>query len=101
MDLNYTAEEEAFREEVRSFLADKLPKDVAGKVKTGKRLTKDDHLRWMGALSERGWLGVNWPTEYNGTRWDPVQRHIFEEECAAAGSRALSRSASIWWPRSS
>ena len=61
MDLNYTPEERAFRDEVRAFLAEKLPKDVAAKEKNHKWLTKDDHLRWMGALSERGWLGVNWP----------------------------------------
>jgi len=91
MDLEFTAEHRAFRDEVRAFLDAKLPKDVAGKVKTGKRLTKDDQLRWMGALSEQGWLGVNWPTEYGGTGWDPVRRHIFDEECALAGGpRILS-----------
>ena len=91
MDLNYTPEERAFSDEVRAFLAEKLPKDVAAKEKNHKRLTKDDHLRWMGVLSERGWLGVNWPVEYGGPGWDPVQRHIFDEECTAAGGpRILS-----------
>lgn len=85
MDLNFTPAEQAFREEVRGFMKTGLPADVAAKVKTGKRLTRDDHVRWMSALSRRGWLGVNWPTEHGGTGWSPVQRHIFEEECAAAG----------------
>ena len=99
MDLNYTPEEQAFRAEVRDFLATGLPADVAAKVKGGRRLTRDDHVRWQSALSRRGWLGVNWPREHGGTGWSPVQRHIFEEECAAAGRRASSPSASTWWRR--
>ena len=47
MDLNYTPEEQAFREEVRQFLKDELPSDIYAKVKGGQRLTRDDHIRWQ------------------------------------------------------
>ena len=89
MDLHYTVEEEAFREEIRGFLREKLPPDLAAKVRGGKRLTKSDHERWHAILSEAGYLAVNWPAAYGGTGWSPVQRHIFDEETAAAGAPAI------------
>ena len=55
-------------------------------MKGGKRLVKDDYFRWHQALMKRGWLAVNWPEEYGGPGWTPVQKHIFNEECYAAGA---------------
>ncbi|WP_097459870.1 acyl-CoA dehydrogenase family protein [Mangrovitalea sediminis] len=86
MDLHYTAEEQAFREEVRAFMRDKLPGTIAAKVAAGQRLDKDDMVNWHKALNSRGWLAQHWPEEYGGTGWSPVQRHIFEEEAAAANA---------------
>ncbi len=86
MDLNYSPEEEAFRAEVKAFLAEKLPPELAAKVKGGKRLTKADHQRWQRALSERGWLAQSWPREHGGAAFTAVQKHIFDEEAAAAGA---------------
>ena len=86
MDINYTAEERAFRDEVRTFQNEKLPKDIASKVKEHKRLGKEDTIRWQKILNEQGWLALHWPKEYGGTGWSPIQKHIFEEECAEAGA---------------
>jgi len=86
MDINYTAEERAFRDEVRTFLKDKLPKDISSKVKEHKRLGKEDTIRWQKILNEQGWLALHWPKEHGGTGWSPIQKHIFEEECAEAGA---------------
>ena len=86
MDINYTAEERAFRDEVRTFLNEKLPKDISSKVKEHKRLGKEDTIRWQKILNEQGWLALHWPKEYGGTGWSPIQKHIFEEECAEAGA---------------
>ena len=83
MDLSYTDEERAFREEVRQFLAEKLPKELSEKVRRGRELTKDDHERWHAILNDQGWLATNWPKEFGGAAWNAVQRHIFEEEAAA------------------
>ncbi|MBO9429524.1 acyl-CoA dehydrogenase family protein [Sulfitobacter sp. R18_1] len=83
MDLSYTDEERAFREEVRQFLAEKLPKELSEKVRRGQELSKDDHERWHAILNEQGWLATNWPKEFGGAAWNAVQRHIFEEEAAA------------------
>jgi len=84
MDLSFTKEEEAFRQEVRDFLKDNLPQDVADKVRKGVEIGKEDTLRWHKILFEKGWVAQTWPEEYGGTGWSPVQRHIFEEECCRA-----------------
>lgn len=86
MDLNYTPEDLAFREEVQAFLAKELPARLSVKVKGGKRMTKADFEEWHAILNRRGWLAPNWPVEYGGTGWSAVQRHIFEEECCLAGA---------------
>src|SRR5438477_10134575 len=84
MDLNFTQEEEAFRNEVRSFLAENLPARLCEKVSTGKHLSKADHDEWHAILNARGWLGNHWPKEYGGPGWNAVQKFIFEHECALA-----------------
>ena len=78
--------ERAFRDEVRTFLNEKLPKDISSKVKEHKRLGKEDTIRWQKILNEQGWLALHWPKEHGGTGWSPIQKHIFEEECAEAGA---------------
>nr|WP_298415030.1 acyl-CoA dehydrogenase family protein [uncultured Halomonas sp.] len=86
MNLQFTPEENTFREEVRAFLADKLPTDIQRKVRLGQQLSAEEHVRWQNCLSERGWLAPGWPVEHGGTGWSPVEKHIFEEECAAANA---------------
>ncbi|HBK35565.1 MAG TPA: pimeloyl-CoA dehydrogenase large subunit, partial [Halomonas sp.] len=80
MNLTFSPEEQAFREEVRRFLADALPSDIRERVRLGRHLPADDHIRWQNILSDQGWLAANWPVEHGGPGWGPVQRHIFDEE---------------------
>jgi alkylation response protein AidB-like acyl-CoA dehydrogenase len=86
MDIDFTSDELAFREEVRAFLKEKLPAEYAMRIRQGKRLSKQDQILWMQTLNTRGWLAPGWPTEVGGTGWSAVQKHIFEEECFAAGA---------------
>ena len=86
MDLTLTPEETAFRDEVRTFLAEKLPADMAAKGERGEELTKQDMEQWHALLNDRGWLAVTWPVEHGGTGWTAVERNIFEEECALANA---------------
>ncbi|MBX9410289.1 acyl-CoA dehydrogenase family protein [Pseudomonas baetica] len=86
MDIHFTAEELAFRDEVKAFLKKKLPQDLADKVRLGKHLSKMDHLRWQAIQNEQGWYATHWPTAFGGTGWNTVQKHIYEEECALAGA---------------
>jgi alkylation response protein AidB-like acyl-CoA dehydrogenase len=86
LDLDYSPADRAFRDEVRAFVAKNLPPDLAAKVHQGKRLTRDDFLRWHKILHKQGWVAAGWPREYGGPGWSAVQQHIFDEECAAAGA---------------
>ncbi|WP_259758356.1 acyl-CoA dehydrogenase family protein [Pseudomonas sp. GCEP-101] len=86
MDIHFTPDELAFRDEVRHFLETKLPTDIATKVRLGKHLNKADHQRWQRVLAEQGWYATHWPEAFGGTGWNAVQKHIFEEECAAFGA---------------
>ena len=84
MDLRFTPQEEAFRAEVRTFLHNKLPVRIADKVRTGKRLTKQDMEAWHAILNARGWLANHWPREHGGTGWSVAERAIFDVETALA-----------------
>jgi alkylation response protein AidB-like acyl-CoA dehydrogenase len=86
MNIHFTPEEQAFRDEVRAFLKQQLPADIANNVRLGRALSKRDHQRWQAILNKQGWYAINWPEEYGGTGWTVVQKHIFEEECAAFGA---------------
>ena len=69
---------------MRDFIAASLPSAIAEKVENNRRLTKDDHLLWQRALYRKGWIAPHWPKAHGGTGWTPVQRHIFQLECALA-----------------
>ena len=84
MNLDLNAEETAFRDEVRRFIAANLPRAIAEKVENQRRLEKEDHLLWQRALYRKGWIAPHWPKEHGGTGWTPVQRYLFQQECALA-----------------
>lgn len=84
MDLRFTADEEGFRAEVRTFLSTALPTDVAEKVRLGKRLSRADMEGWHAALNRRGWLASHWPQQHGGAGWNVAQRYIFDVEAAIA-----------------
>ncbi len=86
MDLEYSAEDLAFRDQARAFINANLPPDLKHKVLNHKRLSKDDYVRWHKIVNQQGWVGANWPVEYGGTGWNAVQRHIWDDECARAGT---------------
>ena len=86
MHLNFTPEEEAFRAEVRAFLAAELPEEIRIKLRSGIRLSKDDILNWQKILHGRGWGAGMWPRRFGGQGWNVVQQHIFDEECATANA---------------
>lgn len=86
MDLNFTPAQQAFRDEVRTWVRANLPADIAHKVHSALRLDKSDQQRWARILGAKGWHGYGWPKAFGGPGWDAIERHIFEEECAMAGA---------------
>ncbi|KRB85266.1 acyl-CoA dehydrogenase [Sphingomonas sp. Root710] len=92
MDIELSPEDAAFRDEVRAFLRDKLPADVkAGATATPSVFVEPDiGQAWNAVLNAQGWLGYQWPAEHGGTGWRPMQRYIFEKECALAGAPNLT-----------
>jgi len=89
MNIDLTDEELQFREEVRQFLADEYPEDIHRKRIENVTLTRDDMVRWQKALNKKGWFAVNWPVEYGGTGWTPVQKYLFAIELAEVDAPPL------------
>ena len=86
MDLNYSAEDLAFRDMVRSFLDEHLAPQLQHKVRNHLRLSKEDIVAWHKIVARQGWAAPAWPVEYGGTGWSAVQRHLWEDECGRAGT---------------
>jgi len=80
MDLRFTAEDDAFRAEVRAFIDAALPQDVRRKMAEGRSLTKDEIVHWQRTLNARHWATPSWPREHGGPGWSVVQRYIFLDE---------------------
>ena len=124
MDLAFTPEETAFRDEVRAFIRDNLPTDIRDRMRLGHSPRKEDQVRWQRILNKKGWAAHSWPKEYGGPGWSAIQRMIFLQEnqvapapetlsfnttmigpvliqfgTAAQKSRFLARAANLddWW----
>ncbi|WP_288580008.1 pimeloyl-CoA dehydrogenase large subunit [uncultured Methylobacterium sp.] len=80
MDLRFTPEERAFRQEVRTFFQENLPQEIRQKLIDGRHPSKDDIVTWQKILNKKGWAVPNWPVEWGGTGWDPVRQYIFLDE---------------------
>src|SRR3954471_22608251 len=86
MDLRYSAAEERFRSDVRSWLREAVPtlpprpdaEDWAGRraYDTG----------WQRMLHEAGYAGIHWPAEHGGRGGTPTEQFIFLEEAERAGA---------------
>jgi pimeloyl-CoA dehydrogenase large subunit len=84
MDLRFTDQELAFRDEVRTFFKDNLPPAIREKLKEGRHTSKDELVEWTRILNKKGWAVSHWPREYGGTGWTPVQQYIFLDELQQA-----------------
>ncbi|KAF0863427.1 acyl-CoA dehydrogenase family protein [Pseudomonas sp. LD120] len=86
MDLSFTEQEAAFRDQVRGFLAERLPTGLSDKVAAGERLSKADMEQWHAILNAQGWLANHWPEAFGGPGWSAVEKFIFELECGLANA---------------
>ncbi len=84
MDLRFTPDEIAFRDEVRAFMRAALPAPIRRKMVEARRLEKDDIVTWQRILNAKGWAVPHWPVAWGGTGWSPVMQYIFHEELQQA-----------------
>ena len=83
MDLRYTPDEIAFRDELRQFFKTEVPAEIRRKVSEGRKLSREDIVTTQRVLHAHGMATPNWPLEWGGKDWSPVQRYIFSEEIQA------------------
>jgi alkylation response protein AidB-like acyl-CoA dehydrogenase len=85
MELNLSKQDEAFRDEVRTFIAANYPAEM--QVPNPETdLTKEQSLLWHRILYRKGWIAPLWPKEYGGPGWTITQQYIFGQETSRAGT---------------
>ena len=86
MDINFSAQDLEFRDEVRQFFANEYkPTQVSPEGVKPEDDYKDAMIRWQKKLYAKGWIAPGWPKEYGGTGWTVTQKFIYETERGAAG----------------
>ena len=89
MHVTFNEAELTFQQEVRSFFRDEYPADIRAAMGSGNEILPDMQIRWQKVLHEKGWAAPNWPVEYGGTGWTPVQKYIFAREAGFANSPGI------------
>ncbi|MEO8714963.1 MAG: pimeloyl-CoA dehydrogenase large subunit [Acetobacteraceae bacterium] len=84
MDLNFTEDELAFRAEARRFFRTEVPESIRTKLRDGEHLTKEEMVTSQRILNARGWATVNWPVEWGGQPWSPVEVYMYQDEMQLA-----------------
>lgn len=84
MNLDFSPEDLAFRDEVRAFIAENYPAGLREKQEEGEEMAKEDFLSWHRTLAKKGWVAPAWPEKFGGPGWTSVQRYIWSEETARA-----------------
>lgn len=80
MKFEFSPQDEAFRLEVRGFMAAHVPADVAQDTRHWINPSMDRFRRWQKILAAKGWGAPHWPEQFGGTDWDPLRKHIFMQE---------------------
>jgi alkylation response protein AidB-like acyl-CoA dehydrogenase len=90
MDMTFTPEEIAFRQQVRQWLQQAMPAAMKRKADNGGIFDQDETKEWHKILYDQGWIAPNWPEKHGGTGWDVARRFIFGEELVRANAPQLS-----------
>ena len=91
MDIELSADDEAFRQEVRAFIRSRLPPELARRGREGYHSHPDAVRRWTRILNAQGWAAFHWPKAHGGVDWSPLRRHLFDIELRAAGAPLLQQ----------
>ena len=80
MDLRFTPEEVAFRDEMKTFFREKIPAHVRERLGAGRHVGKDDWVASQRIMNAAGLAVPHWPVQWGGRDWTPIQRYIYNEE---------------------
>src|SRR5262245_20469585 len=90
MEMSFTPEQIAFREEVRGWLRTSIPKHIRDKADVDGNFDMSEAMEWHKLLYEKGWVAPHWPVELGGPGLDATSRFILSEELELANTPALS-----------
>jgi alkylation response protein AidB-like acyl-CoA dehydrogenase len=92
MNLDWSPQDQAFRQEVRSFLAENLTDEIrqSGELMTSVYADHDRSMAWQKILHAKGWAAPAWPKEHGGAGWSVTQRYIYSVERVRAGAPPVS-----------
>jgi len=85
MDNSFSSADLEFQQEVRAFFKSEFTEELRQRTQEGGNV-KETMVEWQKKLHARGWVATDWPVEYGGTGWTPVQKFIYEAERCAAGA---------------
>ncbi|WP_370222399.1 acyl-CoA dehydrogenase [Pararhodobacter marinus] len=87
LNLTMSADDAAFRDDVRDFLKKHLPEETKRAERLNPSFLADPRigLPWQAMLAQKGWAAPSWPTEHGGPGWTLTQRYIFDQESERAG----------------
>ena len=99
MQLHLSPEDQAFRDEMRTFFTTKIPQAIRDDVAAHREVSKEQYVEAQRILNEAGLAVPHWPAEWGGRDWTPLQRHIWREEMQlAAVPEPLAFNASMIGP---
>jgi alkylation response protein AidB-like acyl-CoA dehydrogenase len=84
MQLELSAEDAAFREEMREFFTTKVPEEIRDAVAAQRELTREQIVESQRILNDNGLAVPHWPVEWGGRDWTELQSHIWNEELQRA-----------------
>lgn len=84
MQLALTPEEAEFRDELRNFYRTKIPAEIRERTRTGSEANRDDIVTANKILNDHGLMVPNWPVEWGGKDWTPIQHQIWLDEMQLA-----------------
>lgn len=85
MDTRFSAQDMAFRAEVRAFLRQAWTPELAARIDDDASYPQAI-VEWQRLLFERAWVAPGWPTAFGDCEWSPTQPHLYELERSDVGA---------------